>query len=110
MNISSLARQLKVTSNELLEKLPELGFDIGVKAIKVDDSLVPKIITAWKKAAKKNGKYNLKYKFHADYDYFYRMIVKNNMRGIATKKNEVTGIFRRGGFSSRIHFRKLVKT
>ncbi len=54
MNISSLARQLKVTSNELLEKLPELGFDIGVKAIKVDDSLVPKIITAWKKAAKKN--------------------------------------------------------
>ena len=57
-------------------------------------------------SAEKIGKYNLKYKFHADYDYFYRMIVKNNMRGIATKKNEVTGIFRRGGFSSRIHFRK----
>ncbi len=57
-------------------------------------------------SAKKIGKYNLKYKFHADYDYFYRMIVKNNMSGIATKKNEVTGIFRRGGFSSRIHFRK----
>ena len=53
MNISSLARQLKVTTPELLERLPELGFDIGAKAIKVDDSLVPKIITAWKKDIKK---------------------------------------------------------
>jgi hypothetical protein len=35
------------------------------------------------------------------------MIVKLKMRGIATKKHEITGIFRRGGFSSTIHFRKL---
>ena len=54
MNVSSLARQLKVTTNELLEKLPEIGFDIGAKAIKVDDSLVPKIIAAWKKDIKKS--------------------------------------------------------
>ena len=47
-------------------------------------------------SAKKNGPYNTKYKFHSDYDYFYRMIVKN--------KIEVTGIFRRGGFSSTISF------
>jgi len=53
MNVSTLARQLKVTTNELLEKLPELGFDIGARAIKVDDKLAPKIITAWKKAVKK---------------------------------------------------------
>ena len=58
-------------------------------------------------SAEKVGNYNLKYKYHADYDYFYRVIVKNKMQGIATKKNEVTGIFRRGGFSSKIHFRKL---
>lgn len=53
MNVSALARQLKVTTAELLEKLPELGFDIGTRAIKVDDALVPKITTAWKKAQKK---------------------------------------------------------
>ncbi len=54
-----------------------------------------------KSSAKKIGKYNLKYKYHADYDYFYRMIVKNKMLGFATKKHEVTGVFRRGGFSSK---------
>ena len=35
------------------------------------------------------------------------MIVKKKLKGIATKRNEVVGIFRRGGFSSRIHYRKL---
>lgn len=59
------------------------------------------------KSAKKVGIYNLKYKYHADYDYFYRMIVKKKMLGVATKKNEVLGIFRRGGFSSKIKYRKL---
>ena len=54
MNVTRLSRQLKVTTSELLEKLPELGFDIGAKAIKVDDSLVPKIIKAWEKERKKN--------------------------------------------------------
>ena len=58
-------------------------------------------------SAKKVGYYNMLYKYHADYDYFYRMIVKNKLSGISTKKNEITGIFRRGGFSSTIHFSKL---
>ena len=58
-------------------------------------------------SAKKVGKYNLLYKYHADYDYFYRMIAINKMKGMATKKNEVVGIFRRGGFSSTISYRKL---
>ena len=39
------------------------------------------------------------------YDYFYRMIVKNKMKGIGTKKNELFGYFRRGGFSSKISFK-----
>ena len=58
-------------------------------------------------SAKKVGKYNIKYKFHADYDYFYRMIVHKKMKGIATKKNEITGVFARGGFSSRSPYRKM---
>ena len=58
-------------------------------------------------SAKKIGLYNTNYKYHADYDFFYRMIVKEKMDGMATKKNEVVGIFRRGGFSSKIHYRKL---
>ena len=57
-----------------------------------------------KNAAKIVGPYNTKYKFSSDYDYFYRMIVKFKLRGIATKKNELFGIFRRGGFSSKINF------
>ena len=55
-------------------------------------------------SAKKVGLYNLKYKYSADYDYFYRMIVKEKFKGIGTKKNELFGIFRRGGFSSKIKF------
>ena len=60
-----------------------------------------------KTSAKIVGLYNLKYKYHADYDYFYRMIVEKKMFGVSTKKNEITGNFRRGGFSSTIKFRKL---
>ena len=60
-----------------------------------------------RESAKIIGLYNLRYKYHADYDYFYRMIVKKKMNGIATNKEEITGTFRRGGFSSKIKFRKL---
>ena len=57
-----------------------------------------------KEAAKIVGKYNLKYKLSADYDYFYRMIVKHKLKGIGTKKNELFGYFQRGGFSSNHKF------
>jgi glycosyltransferase involved in cell wall biosynthesis len=57
-----------------------------------------------KTAAQKVGKYNLKYKYSSDYDYFYRMIIKHKLKGIGTKKEELFGIFRRGGFSSKIPF------
>ena len=57
-----------------------------------------------KDAAKLVGRYNLKYKNHADWDYMYRMIVHCKLQGIATKKNEVFGVFRRGGFSSKIKY------
>lgn len=57
-----------------------------------------------REASKKVGFYNLKYKYSSDYDYFFRMIVKNKLKGIGTKKDELFGIFRRGGFSSKIKF------
>ena len=57
-----------------------------------------------KSSAKKVGLYNIKYKYSADYDYFFRMIVKQKLKGVATKKHELFGIFRRGGFSSKISF------
>jgi glycosyltransferase involved in cell wall biosynthesis len=55
-----------------------------------------------KKAQNKVGYYNVKYKYSADYDLFYRMIVNYNMKGMATKKKEIFGKFRRGGISSKL--------
>ena len=52
----------------------------------------------------KLGLYDTQYKYSADYDLFYRMIVKENFKGIATKKNEILGKFRKGGLSSRIRY------
>ena len=57
-----------------------------------------------KKAQKKVGYYSTKYKYSGDYDFFYRMIVKYKLKGMATKKNEIFGKFRRGGISSKISF------
>ncbi|MFA6393520.1 MAG: translation initiation factor IF-2 [Patescibacteria group bacterium] len=47
MNISELARRLRINPVELREKLPQLGFDIGQKAIKIDDRAANKIIQSW---------------------------------------------------------------
>jgi translation initiation factor IF-2 len=47
MNISELARRVRATPDELREKLPLLGFDVGSKAIKVDDRLVNRIMQRW---------------------------------------------------------------
>jgi len=57
-----------------------------------------------KNSQKKVGFYNTKYKYSSDYDFFYRMIVKYKLIGMATKKNEIFGKFRRGGISSKITF------
>ncbi len=47
MNISELARKLNVPIQELRDNLPELGFHIGQRALKVDDNVVEKITKAW---------------------------------------------------------------
>ena len=62
-----------------------------------------------KKSQEKVGPYSLKYKYSSDYDLFYRMIVKKKMKGIATKKYEIFGKFRRGGLSSHLGYLEFLK-
>ncbi len=69
MNISELARRLRANPDELRDKLPELGFDVGSKAIKVDDRLVPKIQRAWsefKRRERLKAKYSKEEKIKAE--------------------------------------------
>ena len=47
MNITELARILKITPQELRDSLPRLGFDIGQKAIKINRNTANKIIKEW---------------------------------------------------------------
>ncbi|MFH1412712.1 MAG: translation initiation factor IF-2 [bacterium] len=47
MNVTELARILKITPAELRQYLPQMGFDVGLKAIKVDNQTAKKIISAW---------------------------------------------------------------
>ncbi len=47
MNIAELARKLKLSPNELRDLLPQLGFDIGRRAIKVDEAVARKILENW---------------------------------------------------------------
>ncbi len=47
MNVSDLARKLRTTPHELLQKLPVLGFDVGRKAIKIDNTVADRIIRKW---------------------------------------------------------------
>ena len=62
-----------------------------------------------KSSQDKIGLYNTKYKWSADYDIFYKMIIKHKMIGMATKKDEIFGIFRQGGLSSTIKYMDFLK-
>ncbi len=55
------------------------------------------------------GLYDTQYKYSADYDLFYRMIVKKKLKGISTKKEEILGKFRQGGLSSQIKYLDFLK-
>jgi len=52
MNVSELSRKVGMNTVELLEVLPEFGFDIGKRAIKVDDKIASKIIATWPRIRK----------------------------------------------------------
>lgn len=47
MNITELARMLRISPQELRDLLPQLGFAIGQKAIKVDNNTAKKILKEW---------------------------------------------------------------
>ncbi len=47
MNVTELARRLRVTPQQLLAKMPELGFDVGARAIKIDDRTADQIYKKW---------------------------------------------------------------
>jgi len=49
MNVTELARRLRVNTKELLELLPQFGFDIGARAIKVEPRTAQRIIREWPK-------------------------------------------------------------
>ncbi len=53
MNITELARKLKIPTQQLKEELPRLGFDIGRRAIKIDDVVAEKVTQAWAERQKK---------------------------------------------------------
>ncbi len=48
MNVTELARKIKIHPKKLLEILPDFGYDIGARAIKVDDRIAQKIMRSWR--------------------------------------------------------------
>ena len=53
ISISDLARKLRITNQELLEKATEYGLDIGKKAIKINDSLAEQFLQQYKDEQRK---------------------------------------------------------
>ena len=47
MNVTELARKLRVNPNELFTVLPEHGIDIGKRAIKIDDHTAAYVVREW---------------------------------------------------------------
>lgn len=50
------------------------------------------------------GPYRTTYRCSADYDLFYRMIVKHGMKGVHTAPTELIGHFAPGGYSSQVNY------
>ncbi|MFA5211120.1 MAG: translation initiation factor IF-2 [Patescibacteria group bacterium] len=48
MNVTQLARQLRMNTKDLLDILPAYGFDIGKKAIKIDDKTAQQVMKKWR--------------------------------------------------------------
>ena len=49
MNVTELARQLKIHPQKLLQVLPEFGFDFGARAVKIDDRVAEQIKKDWRR-------------------------------------------------------------
>ena len=61
-----------------------------------------------KKVHKKIGFYNENF-LSADLDFFLRIIFSKRFKGIGTKKSQIFGYFRPGGFSSKVKYREHLK-
>ncbi len=48
MNVTELARKLRINTKDLLDILPQYGFDIGAKAIKIDDRTAQQVMRKWR--------------------------------------------------------------
>ncbi|MFA5937237.1 MAG: translation initiation factor IF-2 [Candidatus Paceibacterota bacterium] len=48
MNVSELARQLRINPKELMEVLPRYGFDVGARAVKIDDRVAEQVKRRWR--------------------------------------------------------------
>ncbi|TSC94933.1 MAG: translation initiation factor IF-2 [Parcubacteria group bacterium Athens1014_10] len=53
MNVTGIIRKLNTTKEEFFQGIKELGFDIGDKAIQIDDRVAKKIIQRWKEIKEK---------------------------------------------------------
>lgn len=47
MNVTELARKLNTDKDKLLKILPKYGYDIGKKAIKIDDNVAQQVMEEW---------------------------------------------------------------
>jgi len=57
-----------------------------------------------KKIYKLIGGFNTKYKCSADYDIYYKILLKHKLNGNSTSKDQIVGIVTSGGFSSKVSF------
>lgn len=57
-----------------------------------------------KKTFLKVGLFDTRYKCSADYDLYYKILLKEKLKGLSTKKNEIVGEVSAGGFSSKLNF------
>ena len=75
--------------------------------IKKQFNIIPSSIVGFfikLESLKKVGLLNIKYKYSSDYDFLYRIIVKNKMQGIHTKAHEIFGDLGDSGISSKSNF------
>ena len=57
-----------------------------------------------KKTFLKVGLFDTRYKCSADYDLYYKILLRKKLNGLSTKKNEIVGEVSAGGFSSKLNF------
>ncbi len=59
MNVSELIRQLKMSREEFFPLVQKLGFDLGERAIKIDDRVAQKLVIAIKREQRESKKVSL---------------------------------------------------